>query len=336
MWTLALWLALLGQVTSAPAPRATVAQDAPPPPDYGDPANWAAWPDRPGPAQSVPANATSIARSPAVDVFYIHPTTFRSAERWNQPVDDSATNAWTDRSVIARQASVFNGCCRVFAPRYRQASTRAFAEMAGEGARAYDLAYGDVTRAFDSFLASVHGRPFILAGHSQGALFVTRLLADRISGTPLAARIVAAYAIGVPVKRGAGGIPSCEQPKQTGCVISWNSFLAGSDTSAYVARALGDAPARDAASALVCTNLAGTRAATALPGAPIATGLQPLRRNGVRATCVGGVLMVRPDTALGLTPLPGGNMHFHDIALFYGELRADAIRRSAAYRKAHS
>lgn len=335
MSTLALWLALLGQVTPAPVPRSTVAQDAPPPPDYSDPANWAARPDRPGPAQSVPANATPIARSPAVDVFYIHPTTFRSAERWNQPIDDAATNDWTDRSVIARQASVFNGCCRVFAPRYRQASTRAFAEMAGEGAKAYDLAYGDVARAFDSFLASGHGRPFILAGHSQGALFVTRLLADRISGKPLAARMVAAYAVGVAVKRGAGGIPPCDRSTQIGCVISWNSFLADSDTSAYVSRALGDVVATDAASAMVCTNLAGSRAATALPGAPISAGLQPLRRVSVRATCVDGVLMVRPDPALGLPPLPGGNMHFHDIALFYGELRADAIRRSAAYRKAH-
>ncbi|WP_375395202.1 DUF3089 domain-containing protein [uncultured Sphingomonas sp.] len=331
MPTLALWLALLAQVTSG----STVARDAPPPPDYGDPANWAARPDRPGPAQSVPTNATPLARRPAVDVFYIHPTTFRSAEQWNQRIDDAATNSWTDRSVIARQASVFNGCCRVFAPRYRQASTRAFAEMAGEGAKAYDLAYGDVVRAFDSFLASAHGRPFILAGHSQGALFVTRLLADRISRTPLAARMVAAYAIGVPVKRGAGGVPPCDRPKQTGCVISWNSFLAGSDTSAYFARTLGVVSTADAASTLVCTNLAAKNAATALPGAAIPVGLQPLRRQSVRATCVGGVLAVQPDPALELTPLPGGNMHFHDIALFYGELRADAIRRSAAYRKAH-
>lgn len=164
-------------------------------------------------------------------------------------------------------------------------------------------------------------------------MFVTRLLADRIAGTPLAGRMVAAYAIGIAVKRGADGIPACDRPAQTGCVVSWNSFLAGSDTSAYVARTMGDA-APTAAETMLCSNLAGTRGATALPGAAIPLGLQPLRPNSVRATCVGGVLMVEPDAALGLAPLPGGNMHFHDIALFYGELRADAIRRSAAYRKA--
>src|SRR3546814_15517433 len=84
---------------------------------------------------------------------------------------DAATRRWTDLSVTARQASLFDACCRRFMPRYRQASSRAFAERLGDGAKAYALAYGDVLRAFRSYVAhDNHGRPFIIAGHSQGAL----------------------------------------------------------------------------------------------------------------------------------------------------------------------
>src|SRR3546814_13240872 len=61
---------------------------------------------------------------------------------------DAATRRWTDLSVTARQASLFDACCRRFMPRYRQASSRAFAARLGDGAKAYALAYGDVLRAF--------------------------------------------------------------------------------------------------------------------------------------------------------------------------------------------
>lgn len=37
------------------------------------------------------------------------------------------------------------------------------------GPPAFDLAYSDVARAFEQFLAEIGpGKPFVLAGHSQG------------------------------------------------------------------------------------------------------------------------------------------------------------------------
>lgn len=71
----------------------------PPPPDYSQPASWAALPDRADAADVVPENDPFGDRqaSAAVDVFYIHPTTYRETAYWNQPIDDANTNAWTTR-----------------------------------------------------------------------------------------------------------------------------------------------------------------------------------------------------------------------------------------------
>ena len=60
-------------------------------------------------------------RHAPVDVFYVHPTSYVGA-RWNGPVDDPALNEATDRVATRIQASAFNGCCAVWAPRYRQAN----------------------------------------------------------------------------------------------------------------------------------------------------------------------------------------------------------------------
>lgn len=82
-----------------------------------------------------------------------------------------------------------------------------------------NAAYGDILLAFDTFVANVRpDQPIILAGHSQGALHLTHLLKDRIAGTPLAKRIVAAYVVGWPVSidtdLAAMGLPACTSPDQ--------------------------------------------------------------------------------------------------------------------------
>lgn len=344
--------ALLAGLTAAADAPAFSTQAAPAAPAYDRPSSWASRPGADGAAALVPPGATPAASDPPVDVFYIHPTTLRSGTRWNQDLADAATNAWTDASAVARQASAFNACCRLFVPRYRQASTLAFGSIEGDGGRAYDLAYGDVRRAFEHYLQhDNNGRPFILAGHSQGALHLKRLLAERVDGKPLAPRLVAAYVFGIGVAEGEFGrtfakLRPCASPEDVGCVLSWNSFVAGSDVSAYVARTarayaarFGDAPG----SAPLCTNpltfdrnrpdAPAADSKGALPDESTTGGLPPLRPGAVAARCAGGVLMVEAAPGLGFAPLPGGSLHFHDLTLFYADVRADAVRRSAAFMR---
>ncbi len=126
--------------------------EAPPPtpPDYADPACWAAHPDRANKARFTPEGSglrdgQATARA---DVFYVHPTSYFGRHSWNAPLDDVGANEWVDEQMVPGQASVFNGCCRVFAPRYRQATFYALVEPGANGRRALELAYDDVAQAF--------------------------------------------------------------------------------------------------------------------------------------------------------------------------------------------
>ncbi len=86
-----------------------------------------------------------------------------------------------------------------------------------------------MARAFDAFVAAVRrDEPIILAGHSQGALHLARLLREKVAGKPIARRIVAAYVVGWPlsVKDDVPmmGLPACRTADQPNCILSWQSF----------------------------------------------------------------------------------------------------------------
>src|SRR5262249_16253736 len=204
-----------------------------PAPDYASASAWAAWPGRPGGANAVPANFPAHDRQAEArgDVFFIHPTTYLYLLPGNAPYDAAGRSKTLIESYVLRfQASAFNGCCRIFAPRYRQASLGTFFRLGPNSAAALNLAYSDVLRAFDYYLAHEnHGRPFIIASHSQGSIHAMRLLQERVAGTPLQGQLVAAYAVGssLPQDIEKSGLPVCREARETGCVINWASVTSG-------------------------------------------------------------------------------------------------------------
>ncbi|GAO42380.1 hypothetical protein FPE01S_01_13950 [Flavihumibacter petaseus NBRC 106054] len=201
-------------------------------PDYSDYRNWAALPQMPDPSDSVPLPLRAdYKRDTTVDVFFIHPTTFTMKEtgEWNASLEDSSLNAKTDRSAILYQASVFNRY-NVYAPRYRQAHLRAYyTDNRTAATDALDLAYSDIKRAFQYYLQTQnHGRPVIIASHSQGTTHAKRLLKEFFDGKPLQQQLVAAYILGIPVEPDYFvSLPVCNAPAQTGCYITWRTFRRG-------------------------------------------------------------------------------------------------------------
>ncbi|MDX2145474.1 MAG: DUF3089 domain-containing protein [Rhodospirillaceae bacterium] len=330
----------------------------PPVPNYADPSAWAALPgaDHPDAADLVPLGETvgDLQDEAQVDVFYIHPTTFRGRDNWNQDLSDAATNQWTDISVIARQAAVFNGCCRVYAPRYRQAATAALYAKDDSGDKARALAYQDVKTAFQFYLDRYNdGRPFILAGHSQGTFFIGQLLEEMVDASSIRPQFVAAYAIGIGFPVGVFGrqyktIVPCAKPDDTGCMVSWNTLGPGGDGKAVAERTAARYEARfktregseslcvnpltfalDAPDAPASANLG------ALPGVAAPGPLPALKAGAVGATCRDGMLYADIPTSdvFKLLVLPGENLHFHDIDLFFKNIRDNAIVRVGAYLK---
>lgn len=213
---------------------------APPPPDYARESSWAALPDKDDASDRMPPGLVETP-NPArdlVDVFYIHPTGFLARTNWNASLAQEEDSYIPVSVMLAGQASAFNGCGRVYAPKYRQASILAFilplfAPQRTDAYQALDLAYEDVARAFDYFIEHYsQGRPFIIASHSQGTQHALRLLAEKIDRTPLHSRLIAAYTIGLGVptdyfSRVFKDIVPCESPEQTGCLITWDTCREG-------------------------------------------------------------------------------------------------------------
>lgn len=205
------------------------AKSLPAAPDYHDPAVWSALPNREDAADIAMAAHPGIdQRSAAADVFYIHPTTY-IGRSWNGPVDDPRLNADTDRVATRLQASVWNACCAIYAPRYRQVNIAGFTEPSPDSERALEVAYFDVAAAFRHYIIQHNqGRPFFIAAHSQGSVLGERLLREEISHKPIRQKLIAAYLIGIPISakalaKHASDIPICTTDTQTGCVLSFNA-----------------------------------------------------------------------------------------------------------------
>ena len=339
-------LDLGGLVRFAMTPRASFdAEPAPPAPDYADSGSWSALPEREDAADALPRGAPAVDQLHAsVDVFYVHPTSYVGS-RWNAPTDDPALNEATDRVATRIQASAFNGCCAVYAPRYRQANGTSFFRPSADGERAIDLAYGDVRRAFDAFEARRGaGRPFMLAAHSQGSVLAERLLYDVVSGSSLRDRLVAAYLIGGAVsvdglRERAPDVPACRAPADLHCVVGWN------------ARGVGYAPnefelIRADRRERLCTNPLSWRtdgapaSAERNLGAVFLESADPApRADFADARCVDGTLVLH---RIGAAPrdlpsrildrvLGAGNYHPIEYQVYFMNLRENAGARAAAF-----
>jgi hypothetical protein len=317
-------------------------------PDYSNESRWLARPGLAGdPSGWVPQGVVTTKVPEPAATFYIHPTTYLQRDRWNAPVDVGGDAGARARLFVQSQASAFNSVSDIWAPRYRQAAFGAFLLKSGDATKSLDLAYGDVLAAFDAFLAAQPaGKPIILAGHSQGALHLTRLLADRKDA--LKGRLVAAYVVGWPLSVTADlpamGLAACSKPDEISCILSWQSFAEPANPDLILDAwkgTKGAAGIERKRQDMLCTNpLTGTAGEQAPASANLGT-LVPsgnfanatLAVGQVSARCENGFLMIGGDIPnLGPYVLPGNNYHVYDYALFWGSIRADAERRVAAWK----
>ncbi len=328
--------AVLGLLFSSCLVHPKMAFDArktPPAPNYAALDNWAAHPDKKDPADQTPTPDLLDKQATAqVDVFFLYPTTYIGSKRyekqWNAAVDDAKLNKKTDESAILFQASIFNGAGRVFSPRYRQAHLHVFyGKDKKSNQQALDTAYTDIKAAFKYYLEHENkGRPFIIAGHSQGARHAMFLLRDLVENRDLQKKLVGAYIVGWPVPNDFfTKLPPCEMPDQTDCFCTWRTW------EKKYGRKRADQPE------IVCTNPLNwtTEPGKYVPKAANLGGVvRPftvVRPAIVDAEVCKGILLCNKPKFPGSILFRRKNYHIGDFNLYYMNVRENADARAKAF-----
>lgn len=302
-------------------------------PDYSKSSSWAALPDRVDLADRTPNPTLKDNQTTAtVDVFFLYPTTLtesvKNGDHWNGDVADTKLNKKTDESSILFQASAFNGAGKIYAPRYRQAHYYSFVTKDEKSAdQALDTAYSDVVAAFKYYLKHYNqGRPFILAGHSQGARHAMRITRDFIEGTPLEKQLVAAYFAGWPVpETWFKSLKPCDAPDDTGCFCTWRTFE----------RKYGLKKATQ--KEVVCTNpviwtiAPGMYASKSLQKGAVLRKFEVVYPKICDAEVYNGVLLCTKPKFPGSFLLRTKNYHIGDINLYYMDIRENAVLRASKF-----
>ncbi len=128
------------------------------------------------------------------------------------------------------QASVFEDACNIYAPYYPQIDASAGLSMPLEQKNnIMDTAVvNPVIEAFTYYLENYNqGRPFFLAGHSQGSNVLLLLMQKLFSSSELQNKLIAAYLIGYSVTGedtlNFPFLKFAETTDDLGVIVSWNT-----------------------------------------------------------------------------------------------------------------
>lgn len=180
-----------------------------------------------------------------IDVFYITPTCIwdwqdeRGVTYHYMDVRDSAQRAAVDKGANYLASALFGKTARFFSPYYRQITMNSWFEDKAEINRRYAAIHPDIVQAFRYYMTHYNeGRPFVLAGHSQGGKSVIELLKHTLSETEYR-QMVAAYVLGYPITEEESQtypylIPA-KGAEDYGVTIAYNSISKPEATSTFFA-----------------------------------------------------------------------------------------------------
>lgn len=303
-------------------------------PDYSKTEYWAAHPNIKDEADEVPTgtdfkNAQDQAKA---DVFFVHPTTYIKADKWN--ADSKSSLIVYGLSPLKLQTSVFNESTRIYAPRYRQAALYSFIDDSGNGDKAFEIAKKDVLTAFEYYLNHYNnGRPFFIAGHSQGSMMLISVIKEHLDKKKNS-NFVAAYLPGWAIKTNEfKNIKICQDEKSTGCIISWNSKKWGSTLEDFPL-----APERYTDG--ICVNPVNwiqnsSEISREKHKGGIGVSFSTLDKQYVKTKCVGEMLWVDLPSNPEYESRRGNKKNYHiaDYSLFYLDIRENIKLRLNTFLK---
>lgn len=265
-----------------------------------------------------------------VDLFYVVPTCIwdytdsLGQTQHHMDIFNAEQRALTDPSIQLAK-SVLADSCNFFSPYYRQISMDSWLTLdTALIEERFKLAYQDVADAFHYYMEHDNqGKPFILAGHSQGAKAVIELLKREM--TPdISRKLIATYAIGYTVTpEELAGYPTLRPAQDsidTGVLIGFNSVTRPDAVSPLF---------RDN---VVCINPVNWRTdatpATSYQGFTVA---QDTTIHTLIVTGIDEEQYFIPSVA---ALLPKGNLHVQEFNLYNEDLRKNVLQRIRAFRQA--
>jgi hypothetical protein len=288
--------------------------------DYGEESNWLALPEDPDAYD--------------VDVFYVYPTIYQG-----MGLQDITDPDQVEASLVPvrTQASVFAESANIYVPMYRQVGREGF----GDTENLEDnLAVGesDVEASLMYYLENYnHGKPFIIAGHSQGSSTLMSLLTKIWGTTGAEDRMIATYIIGFSVTasdmEANSNIRMCEGPTDYGCFISYNSMKDGMQSQSI--QILDGAVVTNPLSWISSTGEGAYVDATENLGAVFFNdeGYEPVTYENFTSAQVKeeGLVCEVADTSVLSAYDVEGIYHPDDYSLFYNNIKENIVQRIDAY-----
>ena len=296
-------------------------------PDYAQTENWAFLP-------------AGFADKP-VDVFYVYPTVFGGAGPEQMDITNPQLRKKADVQ-IGINAGVFTETANLFAPYYRQASIEVVWMKEREGEALLKDGYQDIVHAFEYYMAHLNqGRPFILAGFSQGSMALLNLMEKKFANPQWQKQFVAAYLIGYSVTEDDleryPWLKMAQGETDTGVIVSYNTQLPGYGYS-YVlkkgAKGINPvswktdssvAPAALHKGAVIFDIVTGEKQAEI----PHFSDVWLEEKTGALAVHADGAKYNASQAVF-----PPGVMHMYDYMFFYNNLKENVQKRIAAYKAA--
>jgi hypothetical protein len=241
------------------------------------------------------------------------------------------------KTSLDTQAIVFEGQANIYAPMYRQMNMAGLGLSDSEAAPLQDIVHNDIWRALSHYLKyENNGRPFFLAGHSQGSMILTDIMLEHWGATGAEDRLIAALLLGWSLTAedlaAHPAVRMCEHQDQTGCVISYNSMAAGKQSVAPTLKA-GGLPVNPLSWTMDDEFISASKNIGAVffdsSGAPTTY------THFTSPQIVNGGLVVLPEDVDLVTMkgghFPAGVYHAFDYSLFFENLKANIAGRIQAF-----
>ena len=304
-------------------------------PQYAKVSNWLARPSQP---------------KKKVDVFYLYPSSYfktSPSEPVISTINDPGMVAGAKTS-FAQQATAFTTVANVYAPYYRQADavTVLSSPIATQNQIIGGTPAHDASAAFSYYIEHYnHGRPFILAGHSQGSNVLLFLLSGYLKQHPAVyRRMVSAYVIGYGVTRSYLAqnrqLTFAIGANDTSVIVSWNTEAPGLTITNPVVN-----PGSIAINPITWTRSERPASAVESLGSQLPNAAGKLvkvkhyadarvdKRRGTIVCSTCSVSLYAPGKPGGF---PKGIFHIHDYPFYYYDLRHNAAYRIQHYLSTHN